>query len=157
MVNYWLPNDLVLQRIFPYERIYYVQWCQRITRMGEWANTFEIFVFLYFMKITLIGIDNYLGNFSTNNMHTYAQQLRLLDTFLDKPAIHMYLHKYGHPLEMNNSGNHFAYLKPISVIMYDSLDNGIPIQLRKVASFLCPLFLDGHICPQCKQQPHDQQ
>ena len=77
------------------------------------------------MKINVIGIGNYFGNFSANNMHSYAQQLRLPETFPDKPAIHVYFHKYGCPLEMNDDGNHFAYLEPISEIMYDSLDNGI--------------------------------
>ena len=93
--------------------------------MGEWANTFEICVFSYVMKINVIGIGNYLGSFSANNMHEYGVQLRLPDTFSDKPTIHVYFHKYGYPFEMNNNGNHFAYLEPISAIMYNSLDNSI--------------------------------
>ena len=125
MVNYLIPNEPGLQRLFTFKRIDYAQWCLRITRMGEWANTFEIFIFSYVMKINVIGIGNYLGSFSENNMHEYALQLRLPDTFPDKPSIHLYFHKCGHPLEMNNNGNNFAYLEPLSVTIYDSLDNGM--------------------------------
>ena len=108
MVHYLIPNDLVLQRIFSHEQINHAQWCQRITIMGEWANTLDTFIFSYLMKINVIGIGNYLGRFHENNMHVYAQQLRLPSTFPDKPAIHVYFHKYGHALEMNASGDYFC-------------------------------------------------
>ena len=56
-------------------------------------------------------------------MHVYAQQLRLPNTFPNIPAIHVYFHKYGHALEMNVSGNHFAFLEPIMATIYNELDN----------------------------------
>ena len=54
-------------------------------------------------------------------MHEYALQLQLSDTFPYKPAIHLYFHKCGHPLEINDNGNHFAYLEPISVTIYANI------------------------------------
>jgi len=40
--------------------------------------------------------------------------LRLSNIVPDKPVIHMYHHQFCNPLARGDTGNHFAYLKPIS-------------------------------------------
>ena len=77
------------------------------------------------MKINDIVIGNYLSGFSANCMHSYLLQLCLPNSNLAEPAIYVYHHLFGSPLEMVNNGNHFAYLEPITAPMYDSVDNGI--------------------------------
>ena len=44
---------------------------------------------------------------------------------LAEPVIYVYHHVYGRPLERVHNGIHFAYLEPINVPMYNTIDNGI--------------------------------
>ena len=66
------------------------------------------------MKLYVIVIGNYLNGFSANSMHCYLLQVRLPNIIQAEPAIHVYFHQFGSPLEMANNGNHFAYLEPIT-------------------------------------------
>ena len=115
VVAYWYPSDRLLQCLFSYERQDVTLWCSMITRMGVWATTFDTLIFSYIMTLNVIVIGNYLNGFSANNMHHYLLQLRLPDVIPDKPAIHVYFHRFGSPLEIANNCNHFAYLKPTSI------------------------------------------
>ena len=83
--------------------------------MRVWATTFDTLIFSYIMKLNVIVIGNYLNGFSANNMHHYLLQLRLPDVIPDKPAIHVYFHRLGSPLEITSNCSHFSYLKPTSI------------------------------------------
>ena len=96
-----------------------------ITRMGKWATTFDTLIFAYVIELKMIVIGNYLNGFSANNMHGYLLQLRLPNSILDKPAIHVCFYELGCQLEMVNNGNHFAFLESITAPIYDSVDNDI--------------------------------
>ena len=69
MVNYLIPNDLVLRHLFTYERIECTQLCLTITRMGEWARTFDMLMFSFVLKLNVIVIGNYFNGFFANNMY----------------------------------------------------------------------------------------
>ena len=66
MVNNFIHNNIMLQRIFTCKGKYYVLWCSRITRMGMWVTSFDTLIFAYVMKIYVIIIVNYLNGFSAN-------------------------------------------------------------------------------------------
>ena len=76
-------------------------------------------LFSYVFKVNLISVGNYLNGFIINDMRSYfLKQNQHLEASIQElipeyPAIHIYFHTFGSPLQRTNNGNHFAYLEPI--------------------------------------------
>ena len=123
IVTYLYASDRVLQYLFHFERQDIIEWCSKILRMGVCATTFDTLIFSYIMRLNVVVIEKFINGFSGNNMYVYLQQLRLPDVFPNKPAIHVYFHQLGRPLEITNNSNHFAYLKSPSGFCDESRSN----------------------------------
>ena len=119
MISLWFKNDPVLRSLFLFEGKDYKTWCVTTARKGTWATTFDMLLFSYVFKVNVISVGNYLNGFIINDMQSYFlkhnQHLEasVQELIPEHPAIHIYFHTFGSPLQRMSNGNHFAYLEPI--------------------------------------------
>ena len=115
-MNY--TNDTILQRIFDYHRINVSVWLQSIRKMNTWANTLDILLTAYLLRINITTVGNYMNGFICRNMQIILNNILHSNDYLisDSGTIYTYFHIFLDPLKRMADGNHFAYMQPIPYI-----------------------------------------
>ena len=121
-INY----DFHLQAIFNLEQVDPRNWYTEILTPHTWSTRLELLVFSYIMKIDVVSVGNYLNEFMVIS-HQYVLAT-LINVPVDNPdnkKIYILYHKHYHPLEKIISGNHFAYLEPVTYQVISMETNSI--------------------------------
>ena len=110
-----IEHDTSLQRIFRYDKVNPITWCQHIITMGTWATSLEKLIFTYLLKCAVVTVGNYTDEFwLSDTRYDLNEVLHIDENFAANGLIHIYHHIAGSPLQRANpmDCNHFAYLQP---------------------------------------------
>jgi len=123
IVSTCFREDEVIQSLFEYEGVNYKDWCKSIETDGRWTSTFDMMLFSYIMKTNVTTVGKYSNGFSIQSMRNYFY---MINPHLDVSSqqwipedtnIHIFFHTHMLQLVGALSGNHFAYLQPLSSLV----------------------------------------